>query len=203
MSTRTVVGLYLLAALTFGIVHVWPAGTVITTDSVAAIAGGALGIGTVVFVLSGLIPAVVWIIGHFRPADNRATWRAVALAIWAPMGIVVALLMILGQRANFERSIAAEFGDSNTLSDDQRTAFAKGAKAACISDQRKNSLNRAASIADQQINSYCDCTTDYLTRAVTVDDIKHFARYGAPSEAAKEKQTTAAMICSPGPVLRR
>ena len=125
-----------------------------------------VGMAASVLFLSGILPLLAWAIGRFR-RQHAGT----VLTIWAMLGIAVIYLNVTGsfydRPAEVERVVTAMYGDSTALSPPARAEFLKGVKASCVVSQRNSAVNRLIGITEQQIDSYCDCTTAYLANAVT------------------------------------
>jgi hypothetical protein len=136
------------------------------------------------------LPLIGWALSRFR-AQNAG----LPLIVWAVLEVAVCSFNFLGQRFDREQEIS-KLVSTPTLAGKDRDVFFQSTKRGCVDDQRKNELNRRFGVSDQQIETYCDCIADNITKQVLTDEIKIIAQTGKQPESLKEKIAQSATMCN-------
>lgn len=190
MSGRMLIALYFLAALAFGLFTQLrqPFATVnfVTVAGALGTAAGALGTALSLFLMAALIPALIWLIGRFRPQDARPSYDRAALTLWAAFGVALAYLMEAGNRFDLSQKINAELGQIDLAGRD-RDDFIRNAKRSCADAHKQSQLNRQAGVTETQIAAYCDCYANAMIKVITVEDMRYIAMNNKPSPKFQER----------------
>jgi hypothetical protein len=161
-----------------------------------------VGAGTTIFLTAAIVPGLIWLIGLFRPRPNRPNYTVAALVLWPIFGMTVTLLMFVGNRADREETIKAEFRDSGFTADQRKEAIIS-AKSTCIASQKQSSINQGSGITDQQITAYCDCYAGQIAKVVTMEEMRYVARNGQFPESFKDKINQSGATCSRAVLLKK
>jgi hypothetical protein len=191
-SIVVVSALYLIAALGFAaFVQLTKPFALSGNYALAGIIGGIIGGGVGTYVVAGLLPMIAWAIMRFRAAKAAGPFIA-----WALLG---AVLMVLSAKGTFyDRNEELNRSASNiaSLSGADYYTFVRTTQQSCGVAQRKNQINRAAGITDEQIAAYCQCYATAMAKEVTADEIGYMARNGKPSESLREKADRLSPTCT-------
>jgi len=180
---------YFLAALTFGLVSAIarPLAAVNWKDPVFI--GDVIGTGIQVYIVSAIIPLIVWAFGRFR--SERAT---IPLVIWAVLGLADMTLVQFGRHYEQQRELA-RLADSPAPSGADREDFIQGAKNSCIASQRQAIPAGVAAAFQQQVEKLCSCYADAMVNALTGAEIRALAANGTIPANAQQKAEQAATSC--------
>jgi hypothetical protein len=142
----------------------------------ASIFGAAVGL----FLVSGLIPIVVWAFRRFRTEKARGPLYA-----WFVLLFIFGFIVAYGQSFDLERKI--EQIGRTALTGKHRQDFIVAARHGCTKTQRQDPLNRQVGVTDAQISAYCDCYANALANHLTPDEIVYYAKFGKPSATTQRK----------------
>jgi hypothetical protein len=178
---------YFVAALAIAVFEHWlepfPQWNVAT---VSYATGNAISI----YVLSAILPLIVWAFSRFR-AQNAS----VPLIVWGLLGLVVGGLQHVSHQFDREQEMS-KLVSAPTLAGKDRDDFFHGTKLSCVDDQQKNELNRRVGVTDQQIDTYCECIADSVTTQVLTNEIKFIVQTGKQPDSLKEKIVQSSVMCS-------
>jgi hypothetical protein len=153
-----------------------------------------VGRASALFVMSGLIPAIILLVGRFRPSERRRAYRKAALYLWLVLGIGTALAMNGGYQFELDQKIEAELGD-NTVSSEGQAEMIRDMKISCIGSQKQNLVNRQGGATDQLIRDYCECYAAEVVKVMTMEELRHIARNGQVPTTLKDKIDAAGATC--------
>jgi hypothetical protein len=145
-----------------------------------------VGRASALFVMSGLIPAIILLVGRFRPPHRRSDYRMAGLYLWLVLGIGTAVAMKGGYQFELDQKIEAELGD-NTFSSESQAEMISGLKISCIASQKQNPVNRQGGATDQLIRDYCDCYASEIVKVMTGEELRHIARNRQVPTTLKDK----------------
>ena len=151
--------------------------------------GSTIGAAAGLFIISGLVPVVVWAFRRFRAA--RASGP---LYSWLVLLFIFGGLIAYGQSFELERKFE-EIGKT-ALTGKNRQDFIVAAQRSCTTTQRQDQLNRQAGVTEVQISAYCDCIANALANTLSADEIVFYAQVGKPSarHPAKDREPVAYML---------
>jgi hypothetical protein len=137
-------------------------------NQAAYFVGEAVGRGIFVFLLSGIIPTIVWAFFRFR------TEKALApLVTWAVLGMIFMLGGEVARRNNRD----VQLDEITQTSSTAHTDAIRGFKDGCVSSQQRNAPNRTA-VMNQKIEKFCDCYANRLVGMVTSEEMRETAATG-------------------------
>jgi hypothetical protein len=155
-----------------------------------AVIGGMIGEAVAVYLMSGVIPIIVWAFFRFR-----AEYFAAPLAIWIILGI--GCLTAIGVEEGHERKAELD-GLTSTpmLTGADRSDFVRNFTKSCTATQQANESNRAAGLTPQQLNAFCSCYGERMGEVVTTAEFRDFSINGQPSASFKEKVAQLQQPCA-------
>jgi hypothetical protein len=148
----------------------------------------ALGGGSALFLISGLLPIIGWAFARFRREKAYAV-----LGAWWVIGIIVGLFAGQGMKFDYESKI--DVWSKQSLTGKDRSDFVRSTNRGCVETQRQSDFNRQMRITEKQIDDYCGCYAEELTRALTADDLRYFAANGRPTAAAQQHIDRISQTC--------
>lgn len=188
-AVALVILLYFVAALAFGtfLELKKPFASFNLSDPVFV--GRAIGSAGAVFILSGIIPLIVWAFGRFRAQKAGGPF-----VLWAILGVVMATLSSVGFNFDLQQKINTELNKFEITGKD-RDAFIRDAKIGCVDTQRQSILNRQIGITDRQIDVYCTCFASGLVNLVTREELRYLVVNNKQAPSLEEKAARYAPTC--------
>ena len=173
---------YLIAALAFGVFMEMQK----PFPSLPAVTVGTIG-GTAIaaYVISAILPLIIWAFYRFRLQSARGP-----MVLWACLGIVSFYLMYVGTQSSQEREIERNFSSAD------RTQSALTMKKSCVESQTKTAISRNDNINIQQINAYCGCYAASLSQIITSEETVYVAKNGTAPPSLQQKINQAFAGCS-------
>jgi hypothetical protein len=181
MSRKTIlllVGLYLLAALAFGVFHVVtnPFFAGLNAAAVGKAVGGAL----LLFGGAGLLPVLGWALYRFKPP--YAMWPMLS---WAFIGIALAYFFEIGVR--LERNVQISILARNLAQSD--------AKLSCLDSQHASKFKSEVGITEREVSIYCDCVSEATAASVTTEELTYIATNGRAPQPLQERAAQLGRPC--------
>ena len=187
---RQVVFLYFAAAAAFSayefqLDHSWNGGPI------GGIIGGIIDGGIAYFVLGAIIPMVGWAFGRFN-----ARYAGAVFVFWFVFGAVKAFVSDYGKRYELNTKLE-DLTRNSTLTGKDRVDFVRSMKLTCVRDQTANPLTPQLGISAAKISAYCDCMSEGMATAISMDEIKYFISNNGKAPASfVEKATAISQPCS-------
>jgi hypothetical protein len=184
ISRKTVL-LYLallsIIALAFSayLVFRWPLARV-NAWNLGQATGGALGI----YVMSAVVPLIVW-------AFRRFAWRSAPLLAWTVSFIAFCILAAFADAENQQ----AELRRIEKMGPKEIAEFKDGALRRCLTEQKESPLNQQAGITIEQINRFCECIAAGAAESITVDEIRSMVS-GIRPPSLREKMDRITLSCA-------
>ena len=177
---------YFLIAVAFAtVMHALQPFPAWDTAAISGLVGEAISI----FVMAGVIPLIIWAFGRFRAAN-----AAPAMIAWGILGVILAALNGIGTL--YDRNLAVdEAAKSFVLAGKDRDDFLRQSKRGCVDTQNRSALNRQIGFTAQQIDTFCACSADALSRAITVEEFRYLALNGRLSASLQSKADQISQSC--------
>jgi hypothetical protein len=146
-----------------------------------AVIGEMIGKAIAVYLMSGVIPIIIWAFFRFR-----AEYFGAPLLIWVILGVVC--MAAIGVEEGRERRAELDrIASTPKLADADRSDFVRNFTKSCTAAQQANESNRAAGFTPQQLNAFCSCYGERMGDVVSTEEIRDFGITGQPSASFKEK----------------
>jgi hypothetical protein len=191
MSRRAIivaVAVYFLFTLAFGFVLEWTQPLASEQTTSALFAGGletALG----AFVIPGILPLAFWGWGRFR--SERAPG---SLFVWSVLGLAYMILVGLGTFLNQHAQISQTDENITRLGGSVHETLVRSMNTGCIENQKRRRAS-GVTITDAQIDTFCQCFAEAISKEVSASEIMDIAKTGKPSASFQEKANKIAPEC--------
>jgi hypothetical protein len=113
------------------------------------------------------------------------------LILWAIIGLAMAGFNYAGERYDQQQKIA-----NYAFNEKERDDFVRNGKRSCTMAQQQSDINRKIGATNQQVDVYCTCVIDALSKMISLDEIKQMALTGTTPSSLQEKGLQAAPRCS-------
>jgi hypothetical protein len=193
MSKVLFIGLYFVAAWAFA-AYIKFSDPLAVADEYLIPVSASFGMGLGIFLMAGIIPCIISLIGLLRPSASRPGYNRAALILWPFFGLILGFSIYTAEKFDREQKIKTELGQEFTPS--QRTEFVSGVKSLCIKTQRQADINRQLGATDQQITAYCNCYATQVSRVVEMEELRYYARNGKMPETFARKIPAVYQACS-------
>jgi hypothetical protein len=191
MSRRAIIAaiaVYFLFTLAFGFGLEW-SGPLAAEQKSSALLVGALETAFLAFVIPGILPLAFWGFGRFR--SERAPG---SLFVWSVLGVAYMILVGLGSFWNQEIRIGRTDDNIVRLGGSVHDTLVRSMNTGCIENQKRRRASGDA-ITDQQIDTFCRCFADAISKEVSASEIMDITNTGRPSASFQEKANKIAPEC--------
>ena len=153
--------------------------------------GQAIGLGLGLILWSGIVPVVWWGFRKFNASAARPI-----LVTWGILATLFAAVSLVGTLIDREETRTTMF-DQIQKPGAGRSDFLAGMTESCVAGQTQSPENQKAGVTQAQIKAYCDCTTEYLAKAITKRELEEYFQTKEAPASYRDKVFSARDTCAP------